>query len=473
MFKELIDDKLKEECGVFGVFNSPNAAKMTYFALNALQHRGQEGAGIIVSDTQKLWGHRDMGLVAEVFSAQKIDQLQQGIHAIGHVRYSTSGANNATNVQPFLVQSNEGYFAIAHNGNLVNAKQIRLQLENKGAIFQSTSDTEVIVHLIRHSKKDTDLEQIIDALTQVSGAFSVAILTQNALYAAVDANGFRPLSLGRTNENEYVVASETCAFDAVGATFLKDIKAGQIIKIDSNDIVIQQFLKPKPAKCSMEYIYFARPDSNIEGVSVYEARKRMGQRLWADAPVDADVVIGVPESGSIVAMGLAKASGLPFERGLIKNRYIGRTFIQPTQELREKAVRLKLSVVKSIVENKRVIVVDDSIVRGTTSQQIVKLIKEAGAKEVHFRSAAPPIRYPCFYGIDTSNRSELLASNKTIEGIKDYLGVDSLAFLSIEAMLSAIDRPFEGKLKGQCIACFSGIYPTKLYEDMLVFQEKC
>ena len=474
MLKELESDSLREECGVFGVFNNTDAATLTYFGLNALQHRGQEGAGIIVSDGKKLWGHRALGLVADAFPEKIMEQLRfNSNNAIGHVRYSTAGGNSFANVQPFLIHSNEGYFAIAHNGNLVNAQQLRLSLENKGSIFQSTSDTEVVAHLIRHSKAKTDLEQITEAVSQVVGAFSFVILTEKALYAVVDAYGFRPLSLGQTDNGSYVIASETCALDVVGANFIRDIKPGEIVEISSTGIVSHLFATPKPAKCSMEYLYFAQPNSIIDDVSVYNARRRMGEKLWEDAPVDADVIIGVPESGSLVAMGMGRKSGIPVERGLIKNRYIGRSFIQPTQELRDNAVRLKLSVVKHLIEGKRVIVVDDSIVRGTTSKKIVKLLRDAGAKEVHFRSAAPPIISPCFYGINTSTKEELLAAGKTLEEMRDYMNVDSLAFLSIESMIEAVDRKYEGALKGQCVACFTGNYPTELFDDMLAFQEKC
>ncbi len=474
MLKELESDSLREECGVFGIFNHPEAATMAYYGLNSLQHRGQEGAGIMVSDGKKLWGHRDLGLVSDVFPEKIMEQLRlNSTNSIGHVRYSTTGGNIFINVQPFLIHSNEGYFAIAHNGNLVNANKLRLELENEGAIFQSTSDTEVVAHLIRKSKATTDLEQIADAISKTIGAFAFVILTENAFYAAVDKNGLRPLSLGKINGTTYVVASETCAFDVIGASFIRDINPGEIIEISKAGIKSFQFAESKPAKCSMEYLYFAQPNSIIDGVSVYEARKRMGERLWNAAPVEADVVIGVPESGSLVAMGLGRKSGIPVERALIKNRYIGRTFIQPTQELRDKAVRLKLSVVKHLVENKRVIVVDDSIVRGTTSKKIVKLLRDAGAKEVHFRSAAPPIRFPCFYGINTSTKEELLASEKLIEEMKKFMDVDSLAFLSVDEMIVAVNRNYEGKLKGQCVACFTGNYPTELFEDMLVFQEKC
>ncbi|MFY7965469.1 MAG: amidophosphoribosyltransferase [Chitinophagaceae bacterium] len=474
MLKELESDSLREECGVFGIYNNPNAATHTYFGLNALQHRGQEGAGIIVSDGKKMWGHRALGLVADAFPESIMEQLRvKSTNAIGHVRYSTAGGNLFVNVQPFLIHSNEGYFAIAHNGNLVNAKQLRVSLENKGSIFQSTSDTEVVAHLIRHSKAKTDLEQITEAVSLTVGAFAFVILTDKALYAAVDAYGFRPLSLGQIDDGSYVIASETCAFDVVGATFIRDIKAGEIIEISETGIVSHQFAEPKPAKCSMEYLYFAQPNSIIDNVSVYNARRKMGERLWDDAPVEADVIIGVPESGSLVAMGMGRRSGIPVERGLIKNRYIGRSFIQPTQELRDNAVRLKLSVVKHVIEGKRVVVVDDSIVRGTTSKKIVKLLRDAGAKEVHFRSAAPPIISPCFYGINTSTKEELLAAGKTLDEMKEYMNVDSLAFLSIESMIKAIDRPFNGELKGQCVACFTGNYPTELFDDMLAFQEKC
>jgi amidophosphoribosyltransferase len=474
MLKELESDSLREECGVFGIFNNTDAATLTYFGLNALQHRGQEGAGIIVSDGKKLWGHRALGLVADAFPEKIMEQLRfNSNNAIGHVRYSTAGGNSFANVQPFLIHSNEGYFAVAHNGNLVNAQQLRLSLENKGSIFQSTSDTEVVAHLIRHSKAKTDLEQITEAVLQVVGAFSFVILTEKAMYAVVDAYGFRPLSLGQTENGSYVVASETCALDVVGANFIRDIKAGEIVEISNTEIVSYQFAEPNHAKCSMEYLYFAQPNSIIDDVSVYDARRRMGEKLWEDAPVEADVIIGVPESGSLVAMGMGRKSGIPVERGLIKNRYIGRTFIQPTQELRDNAVRLKLSVVKHLIEGKKVIVVDDSIVRGTTSKKIVKLLRDAGAKEVHFRSAAPPIISPCFYGINTSTKEELLAAGKTLEEMREYMNVDSLAFLSVESMIAAVSRKYDGKLKGQCVACFTGNYPTELFDDMLAFQEKC
>ncbi len=475
MIKEFLNsDTLKEECGVFGVYNHQDAATLTYYGLNALQHRGQEGAGIIVGNDSKLWGHRALGLVTDAFNSNTIQQLSIGsINAIGHVRYSTSGGNFLVNVQPFLIKSNEGYFSVAHNGNLVNADQLRVSLENKGSIFQSTSDTEVISHLIRHSKEATDILQIKDAIKQIVGAFSLVILTQKALYAVVDEYGFRPLSLGQMENGSYVVASETCALDVVGATFVRDIKPGEIVEISNNGLQSEFFAEPKPAKCSMEYLYFAQPNSVIDDVSVYTARRRMGEQLWMDAPVDADVIIGVPESGSLVAMGMGRASRLPVERGLIKNRYIGRSFIQPTQELRDQAVRLKLSVVKHIIEGKRVVVVDDSIVRGTTSKKIVKLLRDAGAKEVHFRSAAPPIMNPCFYGIDTSTKEELLASNMSVEEMRVYMNVDSLAFLSVESMITAISRDYEGELKGQCVACFTGKYPTQLFDNKLVFQEKC
>lgn len=472
--KELQYDTLKEECGVFGVFNHQNAATLTYYGLNALQHRGQEGAGIIVGNEKKLWGHRALGLVTDAFNSNTIQQLSiHSNNAVGHVRYSTSGGNLLVNVQPFLIKSNEGYFSIAHNGNLVNADQLRVSLEDKGSIFQSTSDTEVIAHLIRHSKEATDLLQIKDAIKQIVGAFSLVILTQNALYAVVDEYGFRPLSIGQMEDGCYILTSETCALDVVGATFIRDINPGEIVEISANGLQSEYFAEPKPAKCSMEYLYFAQPNSVIDDVSVYTARRRMGEQLWNDAPVEADVIIGVPESGSLVAMGMGRASGLPVERGLIKNRYIGRSFIQPTQELRDQAVRLKLSVVKHIIEGKRVVVVDDSIVRGTTSKKIVKLLRDAGATEVHFRSAAPPIKNPCFYGIDTSTKEELLAANMSVEEMKNYMNVDSLAFLSVESMIKAINRNYEGELKGQCVACFTGKYPTKLYDYKLVFQEKC
>ena len=378
MLKELESDSLHEECGVFGIFQHPDAVALTYYGLNALQHRGQEGAGIVAGNQKILNAHRDLGLVTDVFNTASLEKLSMDSHqAIGHVRYSTTGGNLLSNVQPFLISSNEGYFAVAHNGNLVNAQKLRIYLENKGSIFQSTSDTEVIAHLIRHSRKSVDAEQILDAIRSIEGAFSLLILTQKALYAAVDPFGFRPLSLGKMENGSYVVASETCALDVVGAEFVQDVAPGTLLEITTSGIQTFTFAKATPAKCSMEYLYFAQPNSIIDEVSVYEARMRMGAMLWDLAPVEADVVIGVPESGSLAAMGLARKSGIRAERGLIKNRYIGRSFIQPTQELRDKAVRLKLSVVKHLIKGKRVIVVDDSIVRGTTSKKIVRLLRDA------------------------------------------------------------------------------------------------
>lgn len=474
MIKDLLDDTLREECGVFGIFDHADAVPLTYYGLNALQHRGQEGAGIVAGNRHRMLAHRNLGLVNDVFDDEILRKLQDGhVHAIGHVRYSTTGGNLLVNVQPFLISSNAGSFAVAHNGNLVNARDLRLQLENKGSIFQSTSDTEVIAHLIRHSRKPSDAGQILDALQSIEGAFSLVILTQKALYAAVDAFGFRPLSLGRMDNGAYVVASETCALDVVGAHFLHDIRPGTLLEISEAGIHTFSFADPSPAKCSMEYLYFAQPNSIIKNVSVYEARMRMGAKLWDTAPVDADVVIGVPESGSLAAMGLARQSGIRAERGLIKNRYIGRSFIQPTQELRDNAVRLKLSVVKHLIEGKRVIVVDDSIVRGTTSRKIVRLLRDAGASEVHFRSAAPPIMFPCFYGIDTSTQKELLAANMSIDAMKRFMEVDTLAFLTVADMQACITENQDGAHPPTCTACFTGTYPTQLYKDMLHFQEKC
>jgi amidophosphoribosyltransferase len=473
MLKELESDSLREECGVFGIFQHPDAAALTYYGLNALQHRGQEGAGIVAGNDKQLHAHRDLGLVTDVFQPATIEKLSKNNNnTIGHVRYSTTGGNLLANVQPFLINSNEGYFAVAHNGNLVNAQRLRLYLENKGSIFQSTSDTEVIAHLIRHSRKSVDAEQILDALHSIEGAFSLVLLTQKALYAAVDAFGLRPLSLGKMENGSYVVASETCALDVVGADFIQDITPGTLMEITANGIQTYPFAEARPAKCAMEYLYFAQPNSIMDGISVYETRLRMGARLWDIAPVKADVVIGVPESGSLAAMGLARQSGIRAERGLIKNRYIGRSFIQPTQELRDKAVRLKLSVVKHLIKDKRVIVVDDSIVRGTTSKKIVRLLRQAGATEVHFRSAAPQITHPCFYGIDTSTKDQLLAAKMNMEEMKKYMDVDSLAFLSVADMQACIHAENQQPVN-TCAACFTGNYLTRLYEDMLIFQEKC
>lgn len=458
---------LNEECGVFGVFGSQEAAQMTYFGLHSLQHRGQEGAGIVSSDGIKLRQYRNRGLLSEVFANPQDLERLQGTSAIGHVRYGTSGNNSIANVQPFLFHFHDGDVALAHNGNLTNAKSLKQKLEDEGAVFQSNSDTEILIHLIRQ-KQDLDFIDALKAsLNEIHGGFAFVILRKNQLIAALDPNGFRPLCVGRLSDGGYVVASETCALDMVGAEFVRDVLPGELIIIDENGLRIEHFTTDTElAICSMEYIYFARPDSIIHGVTVHNARKRMGKLLAKEQPVDCDMVIGVPNSSLSAASGFAEEAGLPYEMGLIKNQYVARTFIQPTQELRERGVKMKLSAVRGVVEGKRVAIIDDSIVRGTTSMQIVRMLKEAGAKEVHMRIASPPLKFPCFYGIDISTRSELMAANHSIDEMCKMIGADSLGFLSVESLIEAIDIPDAGNAPngGLTVAYFDGKYPTPLYD---------
>lgn len=458
---------LNEECGVFGVFGSQEAAHMTYFGLHSLQHRGQEGAGIVSSDGIRFRQYRNRGLLSEVFANPQDLERLEGTSAIGHVRYGTSGNNSIANVQPFLFHFHDGDVALAHNGNLTNAKSLKQKLEDEGAVFQSNSDTEILIHLIRQ-KQDLDFIDALKAsLNEIHGGFAFVILRKDQLIAALDPNGFRPLCIGRLSDGGYVVASETCALDMVGAEFVRDVLPGELVIIDENGLRIEHFTTDTElAICSMEYIYFARPDSIIHGVTVHNARKRMGKLLAKEQPVDCDMVIGVPNSSLSAASGFAEEAGLPYEMGLIKNQYVARTFIQPTQELRERGVKMKLSAVRGVVEGKRVAIIDDSIVRGTTSMQIVRMLKEAGAKEVHMRIASPPLKFPCFYGIDISTRSELMAANHSIDEMCKMIGADSLGFLSVESLIEAIDIPDEGNAPngGLTVAYFDGKYPTPLYD---------
>lgn len=463
MFNEV--KSLNEECGVFGVWGHPDAARVTYFGLHSLQHRGQEGAGIVTNDAGKLNGHRDLGLLAEVFSDERVLQRLTGDAAIGHVRYATAGNGSVNNIQPFLFKFFDQQIGLAHNGNLTNAKSLRKSLEKAGAIFHSNSDTEILMHLIRRSEEPLFMDRVKEALNQVKGGFAYLLLTENAMIAALDPNGFRPLSIGKMVNGAYVVASETCALEVIGAEFIRDVRPGEVVIIDDAGIQIEQYTQEvQPAICSMEFIYFARPDSNIAGVNVHRARKNMGRRLAQEAPIEADMVIGVPNSSLSAASGYAEASGIPYELGLVKNQYIARTFIQPTQELREQGVRMKLSAVRGVVEGKRVILVDDSIVRGTTSRRIVQLLKEAGAKEVHVRIGSPPLRYPCFYGIDIQTRKELIAAKYTEAEICEKIEADSLAFLSEDGLIEAIGLDFDAPYSGLCMAYFNGDYPTPLYD---------
>ncbi|ADP38957.1 amidophosphoribosyltransferase [Gardnerella vaginalis] len=461
MSAELED--IHEECGVFGVWGHSDAARLTYFGLHALQHRGQEGAGIVSNDNGHLKGYRNLGLLTQVFANEDIMKKLTGNSAIGHVRYATAGSGSVENIQPFLFCFHDGDVALGHNGNLTNCTTLRNKLEDEGAIFHSNSDTEVLMHLIRRSNKTSFMDKLKDALQIVHGGFAYLLLTEKELIGVTDPNGFRPLSLGRMSNGAYVLASETCALDIVRAEFIRDIEPGEIIVINDDGYTIEQYTKHvQHAVCSMEFIYFARPDSNIYGINVHSVRKRMGARLAKESPVDADMVIGVPNSSLSAAAGYAETSGIPNEMGLIKNQYVARTFIQPTQELREQGVRMKLSAVRGVVAGKRVIVIDDSIVRGTTSKRIVQLLREAGAKEVHMRISSPPLKYPCFYGIDIQTTKELIAAKHSVEEIREYIDADSLAFLSLDGLVESIGLKKPAPYGGLCVAYFNGDYPTAL-----------
>ncbi|MFS0655508.1 amidophosphoribosyltransferase [Bacillus sp. 179-C3.3 HS] len=459
---------LNEECGVFGVWGHNEAPQITYYGLHSLQHRGQEGAGIIATDGENMTSHKGLGLVTEVFQNGELKDLK-GKSAIGHVRYATSGGGGFENVQPLFFRSqNNGSLALAHNGNLVNASQLKQQLENQGSIFQTSSDTEVLAHLIKRSGYLDLKDQIKNALSMLKGAYAFLIMTEKEMIVALDPNGLRPLSLGMLGD-AYVIASETCAFDVVGATYLRDVEPGEMLIINDEGLKSERFsMNINRSMCSMEYIYFSRPDSNINGINVHSARKNLGKKLAEEAHVEADVVTGVPDSSISAAIGYAEATGIPYELGLIKNRYVGRTFIQPSQSLREQGVRMKLSAVRGVVEGKRVVMVDDSIVRGTTSRRIVKMLREAGATEVHVRISSPPIAHPCFYGIDTSTHEELIASSHSVEEIRQEIGADSIAFLSVDGLMDGIGRKYDDPQRGQCLACFTGKYPTEIYEDTVL-----
>ncbi len=457
-------------CGVFGVINHKDAAGVTHLGLHALQHRGQESAGIAVSDGYDISVKTGEGLVTQAITAEDLKQLKGDI-AIGHVRYSTSGGSNPKNIQPFYAHFYGGSFAIAHNGNLVNADQIREELEKDGAIFRSTSDTEVFVHLIARAKEpppshimlhknDKDfIPLVFAAMQKVRGAYSLVILREKQLIAIRDPYGFRPLLLGKNKSGSFFVASESCAFDIVDAEYLRDIKPGEVLVIDDSGMRSYfPFEHPEKAqKCIFEYVYFARPDSLIYGDWVYEIRKEMGRNLAREYKIDADVVVPVLDSGLLAAKGYSEESGIPLEIGLVRNHYIGRSFIQPTQEIRDLSVKLKLNPVRQVIEGKRVIIVDDSLVRGTTSKKIVNMLRRAGAKEVHLLISSPPVISPCYYGIDTPTKEELIAANKSIEEIREYIGADSLHYLSLEGMLDAANK---FKQKGFCTACFTGDYPV-------------
>ena len=456
---------LNEECGVFGIWGHPDAAKLTYFGLHSLQHRGQEGAGILANDQGTLRRHRDTGLLSEVFRNPLNLEKLTGSSAIGHVRYATAGEASVDNIQPFLFRFQDTQFGLAHNGNLTNAQSLKSELEKNGAIFSSTSDSEILAHLIRRSHNPSFMGKIKEALNTVKGGFAYLMLFEDKLIAALDPNGFRPLSIGKMANGALVVSSETCAFEVIGAEWIRDVHPGELVIFDENGITYDRYTDDTQlAICSMEYIYFARPDSNIQGVNVHTARKRMGAQLAREFKNQADIVVGVPNSSLSAAMGFAEESGLPNEMGLIKNQYIQRTFIQPTQELREQGVRMKLSAVSGVVKGKRVVMIDDSIVRGTTSRRIVKLLKEAGATEVHVAIASPALAYPCFYGIDIQSREELIAANHTVEETCEIIGADSLTYLSIDGLIDSIGIDTDAPNGGLCVAYFDGKYPTPLYD---------
>src|SRR5215471_1086563 len=443
-------------CGIFGIHGHPEASNITYLGLHALQHRGQESAGIVSADGRGLHARREMGLVQDVFGARDLEALT-GNSAIGHVRYSTAGVSQAKNAQPLTMQYAGGKVAVAHNGNLVNAQTLRAQLEREGAIFAGDSDTEVIVHLMARSRAPSLEDQIVEALRQVVGAYSLIFETPTEVIGVRDPYGFRPLVLGRLRE-AYVLASETTALDLVEAEYVREIEPGEMVVIDGNGLrSTKPFEAVRPARCVFEYVYFAKPDSVLFGSSVYETRKALGRQLAREQPARADLVIAVPDSGVPAAIGFSQVSGIPYDVGLIRSHYVGRTFIEPQQSIRHFGVKLKLSAVREVLRGKKVVVVDDSIVRGTTSRKIVKMIKAAGATEVHLRISSPPTRWPCYYGIDTPSRQELIASNHTVEEIARYITADSLAYLSIEGLGAAVGDVESATF---CNACFSGNYLT-------------
>ena len=459
-------DKLHEECGVVGVYGHPEAANLVYLGLYALQHRGQESAGIVASTHSKMHLELGMGLVADIFDPGRLMKLP-GPLAIGHNRYSTAGKSELVNAQPCMINYAEGSLALAHNGNLVNAQTIRKSLASKGAIFQSTNDSEVIVHLMAQAKSASFVDRAAEALRQVSGAYSLVLMTENELLAARDPRGFRPLCLGKL-EGAYIVASETCVMDLIEAEFIREVAPGELILINENGLQsFFPFKKEETKHCVFEHIYFARPDSFLFGEHVYMARKEMGKAMAQESPADVDLVVPVPDSGVVSAMGVAEESNIPFEMGLIRNHYVGRTFIEPQSKIRNFGVKLKLNAVKNLIEGKRLAIIDDSIVRGTTSRKIVKMLLESGAKEVHLRISSPPILHSCFYGIDTPNKEELIAHTNTLEETRQYLGANSLSYLSINKMLEVLQN---GKNKF-CSACFDGNYPVPITDSIETTQQ--
>ncbi len=465
-------NELKEDCGVFGIWNNPDAARLTYLGLYSLQHRGQESAGIAISDGAKLYSYKQMGLVNDVFNEHILSMLH-GRHAIGHVRYSTYGSSELRNAQPFAVEYKNGSLAVAHNGNIVNYETIRARLESEGSIFQSTMDTEVIVHLIAKSDGQTTHERLAYALNEIRGAYSIVLLTEKELIAARDPYGFRPLVIGELN-GTMVFASETCALDLIGARYIRDVVPGEMLVIGENSIRSYMFSSrtTRQSQCVFEHIYFARPDSLIFGKSVYSTRTALGKVLGQESPAGADMVVPIPDSGVPAAIGFAQQTGIPFQMALIRNHYVGRTFIQPHQAIRNFNVKVKLNPVAGLISGKRIVVIDDSIVRGTTSKTLVKMLRDAGAKEVHLRISSPPIDYSCYYGIDTPTRAELISASHTVKEIEQYIGADSLRYLSREGLRSVIGQDADN----YCYACFTGDYPepfelAKRDHQLILFDE--
>jgi len=464
--KEIQMDKLHEECGVFGIYGHPDAARLTYLGLYALQHRGQESCGIVASDGSELRLERAMGHVSEAFDQTHLDRLK-GSSAIGHVRYSTAGHVSILEAQPFLVTCQHGQIAVCHNGNLPFAREERLRLEREGAIFSSTSDTEIILHGVARSRK-TIREAIPDVLRATEGAFSMLFLTPSDLIAIRDSRGFRPLALGRLGD-AWVIASETCAFDLIDARYVRDVEPGEMIVINEEGLRSSHPLpKQQHSMCLFEHVYFARPDSLIFGKSINESRHRMGLQLAIEQPADADVVVPVPDSGVAAAIGYAAESGLSFRFGLVRNHYVGRTFIEPRQSIRSFGVRIKLNPVRELIAGKRVVLIDDSIVRGTTSKKIVRMVREAGAKEIHVRISCPPTISPCYYGVDTPNKSELIAAQMSIEEIRRFIEADSLGYLSLDGMIEATELDKDSS----CVACWNGNYPTRITREAETMWER-
>jgi len=459
--KSASDDKLREECGVAAIYNHPDAARQIYLSLYALQHRGQESAGIATADGTNLFNIKGMGLVADIFKDDVLSKLP-GNMAIGHTRYSTTGDSALLNAQPIRVDSTKGLIAIAHNGNLVNLGNLRTKLERAGAFFQTTSDSEIIVQLIAHSKESTLVDAIADSLRQVDGAFSIVMMTRDRIFAARDPRGFRPLSMGRIENPDgpdtIVFASETCAFDLLRAKYERDVAPGELVMVSKDGVTSRQYATGAPqSSCIFEHVYFARPDSRIYGRWVQASREEMGRQLARESHVPADLVVPVPDSGVTAAIGYADESGLPFRFGLIRNHYVGRTFIEPEQRVRDFGVKLKLNPVRNLLEGKRVILIDDSIIRGTTSRKIVRMVRSAGATEVHLRISCPPTISPCFYGVDTPSKKDLIAANNSVEGIRNFIEADSLAYLSLDGLEHCCDG---GEGNRFCVACYTGNYPT-------------